>query len=273
MPTLESYLPETRIFALHISRSGDGKSAAAASYPRPFHEIDYDGRFDGVWAAVKPQGFLEPEGITYDRLYTKDGYEPMQDFLDKLEVARMNGRLPFKTIELASMTSFMQALITSSHKLQKGKMIGKLRMSGPGDFNFEVTGMKQLVDQLSSLPCHVVVSAHIIDKWGKPKTGKAGEEFAQNEVVGEKLNLRDQPGEVLLSMFSNVFRFSREVQGNTMKYYVDFASDTAKNAFGIPPGLHDITGKAFYPYLQDLIQKIRSGSYVAPVLSNSGLNF
>jgi len=271
---LKDYSPETRIHALHISRSGDGKSAAAASYPRPFHQYDYDGRFDGVYGAVKPQGFLEPDGISFDRLYTKNGYEPFQNILDQLEMARITKQFPFKTIELASITSFMQALIVSSHKLQGGKMIGKLRMSGPGDFGFEVTGMKQLMDQLAIMPCNVIISAHVIDKWGKGKIKNSQgvlerDVYGPNEVIGEKINLRDQPGEVLLSLFSNVFRFSREVEGNKMKYYVDFASDVAKNAFGIPPGLHDITGKPFYPYLQDLIKKLRSGTYEAPKTSNA----
>ena len=268
MPDVKDYKPDAHIFALHISRSGDGKSAAAASYPKPYHQYDFDGRFDGVYGAIKPLGFLESDGISFDRHYPKNGFEPFQAELDKLEMLRISRNFPYATIELASLTSFMRCLITSSHKMQKGRTIGKLRMSGPGDFNFEVTGMQQLMDQLSILPCNVICSAHIIDKWGKPKTGKEGEEFAQNEIIGEKVCLRDQPGEVILSMFSNVFRFSRELDGNKMKYYVEFATDMAKNTFGIPPGLHDITGKPFYPFLQDLIAKLRTGTFEQPKLNN-----
>lgn len=273
MPTLENFTPNPRIFALHVSRSGDGKSDAAASYPGPFHQIDYDGRHDSLLSKVIPRGPLDPKNVSFERFYTKNGYEPLQDHLDRLEMLRISRQFPYGTIELASATSFMQALITSSHKLQKGKMIGKLRMSGPGDFNFEVTGMKQLIDQLDILPCNVIVSAHVIDRWGKPDTGNPDkDQYAANEVIGEKINLRDQPGEVLLSLFSNVFRFSRKVIGGNMNYFVNFATDMAKNSFGIPPGEHNITGKQFYPYLQDLIKSIRDGSF-KPAATNAGLPF
>lgn len=273
MPTLENYTPTPRIFALHVSRSGDGKSDAAASYPGPFHQIDFDGRHDSLLSKVKPRGPLEPKDVSFDRFYSKNGYEPFQDFLDKLEMMRLSRTFPYKTIELASITSFMQALITSSHKLQKGKMIGRLRMSGPGDFGFEVSGTRQLIEQLEILPCDVIVSAHVIDRWGKPNTGKPESDmYAANEVIGEKINLRDQPGEVLLSLFSNVFRFSRHVQGGAMNYYVNFATDMAKNSFGIPPGEHNITGKQFYPFLQDLIKQIREGTFKPPAV-NAGLGF
>lgn len=278
MPTLDEYLnqPEQRIFALFTSRSGDGKSAAAASFPKPFHELDFDGRFAGVANAFKKAGgWLEEDGpVTFERLYTKHGYEPLNAIFDQWDIKRASKAFQYKSIEIASVTNMVQALINSSHRLQSGKMIGNLRMSGPGDFNFEVTGMRQILDYLSILPCHVIVSSHVIDKYGKPKTGKAGEEYGQNEIIGEKLLLRDQPGEFILSCFGNVFRFSREVgKDNKMHYYVDFASDVAKNEFNIPPGLHDITNKPFYPFLQDLIRKVRSGEDVTPKTNIPTFNF
>lgn len=261
MPNISQYSPSEKFIALHISRSGDGKSAASASYPKPYYQFDIDGRFDGVWAACKPQGFLDPSGISFDRYYTRQGYEPIQKKFIELEQLATRGAFPYKTIEIASMTTLMQALINSSHKAQKGNEVAGLRISGPGDFNFEVTGMKQVLDFLTSLPCNVIVSAHIIDKWGK-KNKK--EPYAPNEIVGEKICLRDQPGEVLLSCFSNVFRFSRNEVAGVMRYYVEFATDVAKNTFGIPPGEFDVTGKPFYPFLTDLIISIRNGTFKPP---------
>jgi hypothetical protein len=273
MPTLENVSPNPRIFALHVSESGDGKSDAAASYPGPFHQWDFDGRNEALLSKVKPRGPLEPKDVSFTRFYPKNGYEPFQDELNILEMQRISRQFPYGTCELASITSFNRALIVSSHNIQKGKMIGKLRMSGPGDFNFEVSGMAQLMDQLEIFPCNVIVSAHIIDKWGKPDTGNPEkDQYAANEKIGEKIALRDQPGAVLPSMFSNVFRFSRKVVSGQMKYYVNFATDLAKNSFGIPPGEHDITGKMFYPYLQDLIKQIREGSFKPPSV-NAGMPF
>ncbi len=274
MPDIKVYKPEEKIVAMFISRSKDGKSVAAASFPKPYHQYDFDGRFDGVAGACKPPigtGFLDSEGISYDRFYTHRGFEPFDEELQQLQILHVqNGRFPYKTIELASVTSFVQALINSSHKLQSGKMIGRLRMSGPGDFNFEVTGMKQLMDYLYGFPCHIIVSAHIIDRYGKGMiTNKDGSQerdvYGGNVVIGEKVNLRDNVGEALLSSFSNVFKFSRELdRSNVMQYYVEFSTDVAGNSFGIPPGRFNITNKPFYPFLQDLIQKIREGKDVKP---------
>lgn len=275
MPYIDEYKPEERIFALHISRSGDGKSAAAASYPHPYHQLDYDGRFDGVKGALKPPygfGFIDvknPKDVSYTRLYTRKGYDPTNDLLTKWENEYIStGRFPYATIEIASITNMIQCLINSSHDLQKGKKIGSLRISGPGDFAFEVSGLKQFLDWILTFPCHVVCSAHLIGKWGKPKG--AGE-YAQNEVIREKLSLRDQPGENILTCFSNIFKFSREEVNGEMKYYVEFATDIAKNAFNIPPGRFDITGKPFYPYLQNLIRSIKDGTFERPKFENKSI--
>lgn len=268
MPSISDYSPAQKLITLHLSDSGSGKSAAAASYPRPFEQFDLDGRFDGVWAAVKPQGFLESDNITFTRYYTRNGYEPIQKKFLEMEQAMVAGRFPYKTIEIASVTTLVQALINSSHKAQSGNMVAGLRMSGPADFNFEVTGLKQVIDFLHILPCNVIISGHIIEKWGKPK-GPKGSEYAPNVVTGEKISLRDQTGAFLASCFSNVFLFSREVVNGKMHYYVDFASDLAKNIFGIPPGIHDITGVPFYPYLMKVIGEIRNGTFEPPKQTNN----
>jgi hypothetical protein len=267
MPDIKNCrISDEKIVALLVSRSGAGKSTAAASFPRPFHQYSFDNRYEGIIAACKPPvgtGFLDPEGLSYTRLHTRNGYEPFEGYMTLLEQGIVSGKFPYKSIEIATVSQLVQALINSSHKLQKGKKIGNLRMSGPGDFGFEVEGMKQVIDFLHYLPCHVMLSAHIIPKWGKPKDDE--NEYAANEVIGEKLALRDQPGEVILSCFSNVFRFEKELDRNgEMQYYVEFNTDIAKNTFGIPPGRFNVTGKPFFPFLQDLIKRIQDGTFQKP---------
>lgn len=278
MPTIGQYSPGEKIFALFISRSKAGKSSASASFPKPYYQMDIDGRFDGVAGAIAPpfgQGFIKIDketDVIFDRFYTKLGFDPIQKKLDDWDMARISKSFNLATIEIASLTSLMQAMLNSSHELQGGRKVGKLRMSGPGDFGFEVSAMRQFIDYLAVLPCHIICSAHIIDKYGKPKTGKPGEEYAQNEIVGERLCLRDQPGEVIQSFFGNVFRFDREVINDKMEYFVDFNSDVAGNTFGIPPGRFNITNKPFYPFLQDLIKQIKEGTF-KPEEKKTGFTF
>ncbi len=277
MPNIDQYKPEERIFALFISRSKHGKSSAAASFPKPYYQMDIDGRFDGVAGSIAPpygQGFIQiasPSDVSFDRYYTKAGFGPIQKKLDDWDMERISRQFNKKTIEIASLTTLVQAMTNSSHELQKGKMIGQLRMSGPGDFGFEVQAFKQFLDYLAILPCNVICSAHIIQKWGKPKD--ADNEYAANEVIGEKLCLRDQPGEVILSCFSNVYRFDKEIVDDKARFTVEFNSEICGNSFGIPPGKFDITGKPFYPFLQDLIKSIKDGTFKAPAPAVKTMNF
>ncbi len=260
MPEAERYIGDQRIFAMHVGRSGDGKSVAAASYldapgDGTVIDLDFDYRFGGIKSAID-QKIIEGKGIEFEQFNPRKGWDPVDKWLTQAEIYQTDymrtGKFRYKAVICDSLTSLTRLLVVGSHALQGGRKLGQLRISGPGDFNFEANGTHQFFDFLRTFPCHVICSAHLIDKYGKLKPN---EEYSEKGVVGEKLSVRDNLGENVLTYFDNVFRFSREVKGNKTFYYVEFATDLAKNSFGIPPGLHDITGKRFYPYLQELIKK------------------
>lgn len=256
MPSLDSYLAkpksEQKFFGLFVGRSGDGKSVAAASFPRPMMILDFDFRIQGVAGGATNKCYENLTGIDYDQFNarTKAGYEKFDSLLVSWDQQRQSGSFPYKTVVIDSLFSMARVFIAASHALQKGKTIGTLRMSGPGDYGFEVSATHQVFDFLRMLPCHVIASAHIIDKYGKIDKD---DPYSPNEVKGEKLTVRDQLGESVQAYFDNVFRFSRDVANNKLYYRVEFATDLAKNAYGIGPGTHDITNKNFYNYLQEKI--------------------
>lgn len=251
MPKASDYIPEQRLFAMFVGRSGDGKSVAAAGFPRPYHQLDFDFRFGGVAAAIK-QGLITSEDITYQQFLPRGGWDPVDKHLMQFENDRITGNFKLKTLEVASVGSLARLLVVSSHKLQGGKMMGSLRISGPGDYNMESNGTHQVFDYLRSWPCNIICSAHMVDKYGKLDKSK---EYSESGVIGEKLAVRDNLGENILTYFDNVFRFSRDLEGNQIKFYVEFATDLAKNTFGIPPGRFDITNKNFYIVFQELVKK------------------
>lgn len=245
------YKHDSRIFALFVGRSGDGKSSAAASFPGPVMDLDFDFRFAGIKGAIDA-GMCDGNSIEYQQFNPRGGWEQVDNLLTQWEIYRTSGMFPYKTVIVDSLTTLTRLLVVSSHKLQGGKSIGKLRVSGPGDFNFEAAGTHQFFDYLRTFPCHVICSAHIIDKYGK--LNKA-DQYSETGVVGEKLSIRDNLGENVQTYFDNVLRFSRQVENGQTKYFVNFATDLAKNSWGIPPGEHDITSKNFYNYLQETIKK------------------
>jgi len=257
MPSLESLMnkpPESKnFFGLFVGRSGDGKSVAAASFPKYMKVFDFDFRIEGVLGGLKAGCLKDVKGIDFEQYNTrdKDSFDKFNKDLQVLENARTAGTFQYSTISVESLFSMCRMLIIASHGIQGGKKIGNLRVSGPGDYGFEVSGTHQIFDFLRILPCNLICSAHIIDKYGKLDRTK---EYSESGVVGEKLTVRDQLGESVQAYFSNVYRFSREVVNNKTRFYVEFSTDLAKNSYGIGAGRHDITGINFYEYLQKLIK-------------------
>jgi hypothetical protein len=100
---------------------------------------------------------------------------------------------------------------------------------------------------------NIIVSAHIVDRYGKPPG--ANNEYADSVVIGEKLSLRDKISENVQIYFDHVFRFDREEIGNRIQFTVKFWSDIARTSYKLPEGKHDITGKNFYEFMRGLTQK------------------
>lgn len=254
MPAASAYIPNQRIFALFVGRSKSGKSVAGASFPTPWVDLDFDFRFDGIKAAID-QGLISAEGREYYQFPPRNGWKPVDEWLTQQESYRLQGHFLLNTIQVSSITSLTRLLVVTSHLNQGGKKIGNiLRMSGPQDFNVESSGTHQVFDFLRSWPCNVIAEAHIVDKYGKLDKSS---EFSETGITGEKLSIRDNLGENILTYFNNVFRFSHRIVNGKMRYFVEFSTDVAANTFGIPPGEHDITDKQFYPYLQALILKYK----------------
>ncbi len=257
MPSLESLLNKPaeskNFFGLFVGRSGDGKSVAETSFPRPALVFDFDFRYEGIAGGLAAGCLTDLKDIEIKQYNTrtKDGFTNFNNDLQVLENSRKSGNFPYRTVIVDSLFPMTRSLIVASHELQGGKKIGDLRISGPGDYGFEVSGTHQIFDFLRMLPCNLLCSAHIIDKYGKLDRSK---DYSESGVVGEKLTVRDQLGESVQAYFSNVFRFSREVVNSRTRFYVEFSTDLAKNSYGIGAGKHDITGKNFYEFLQKLIK-------------------
>jgi len=256
MPSLDSYLAkpksEQKFLGLFVGRSGDGKSVAAASFPRPMMILDFDFRISGIEGGVSSKCLENTSGIEYEQFNarTAAGYTKFDNLLVTWETMRQAGTFPYKTIVIDSMFSMSRVFLAQAHAVLKGKFIGSLRMSGPGDYGFEVSATHQVFDFLRMLQCNVICSAHTIDKYGKIDPN---DPYSSNEVKGEKLTVRDQLGESVQAYFDNVFRFSRDQGNNKLYYRVEFATDLAKNSYGIGPGQHDVTNKNFHNYLTSLI--------------------
>lgn len=262
MPNLEDFVEDKRFFALFAGASGSGKSAASASFEEPYHEIDADNRFAGIAQAVR-KAVVQNKKISYQQFDPLGGWLPIDKELSQLIVfkaqARMNSApFPYKTIGVGSLTSIVRIvgnmvrgeLKTKGHQSYQGLIV-----PAPGDVRIENAAIHQILDYLKSLPCNVIVTAHITEKWGKKPSTNPEDAYKPAEILGEQLNLNNNLSSSVQSVFNDVYRFERKVIGDKERFYVQFSSDFAKNTFGIPPGEYEWTDKPFYPWFVELRQK------------------
>lgn len=266
--------PDERIFAVFAGRSGSGKTTAAASLPRPLHEIDLDLRANGLINSVK-QGIVDPEGIDIESFDPLGGIVKIQDHLNLLHAKIAAKQFNYKSLDLASVFSLVRLLELTTLNMDNTKGIGHIKlggqnMTGLADYKFERQQFLRVIDYLRTFPCNVTLSAWISTHWGKPAGAKEGD---PNVPIGETLNVTQNLAEAILGTFNDVWRFEKKVVNNEEKYYVQFSTDMAKNSFGIPPGEHDITRKNFWEYFQNLVRSIKDGTFKKPVQQSGGLTF
>jgi hypothetical protein len=270
---LNDYDLTKEFFGLFVGRSGSGKSVAEASFPKPLYVFDCDKRIDGIKSAAPLIDDIDK--IEFDYYPPIGGFEKLNKKLEEWKMYRLSGQgIDYKTVTLDSLFALCRLCTIFSHKSIKGKMIGpdgglKIRVDDPADYGFEANAVHQVFDELRSHKCNIIASAHIIDKWGRPP----GEPYADSEIVGEKLTIRDKLGENIQTYFSNVFRFDRKEIGGEVKYFVQFAGDLAKNGYGLPPGSFDITDKNFYKFLLELIELKAQGKLEKKVKTDNSSGF
>jgi hypothetical protein len=281
MPSLDNLSPDGKFMGLFIGASGTGKKGAVGSFPRPILFLDADGRIRGLqgctWLDLKGMGDVEtfpPKNKPGE--YT---YQKVNDKLENLQGLVNIASCPYKTLYLGSITglafAFLQDANILTHMQGKGMKLGPLSMTGPQDYKFESSGIKQMLSFLRFLKDHptgipnIIIGAHLIPKWGKPGmedgnienqadqdstlsyVDKIGEKFKyiDNIVVGEKLSLTDKLAADVPIYFDHIFKFEKEmVLGQDQpQHFVQFRSEIARTSYAkLPNGRVNITGKPFY---------------------------
>lgn len=260
MPKLIDITPEQRFVGMFIGESGTGKTCAEASFPKPLHVLDFDGRIRGAWN----QKWLPMEGITYDSFPPRESgmVKRLNEYLEGLQVSASVGQPIPKTLIMDSLTSecfamLMQAMPLTHNKENKGtgdragKYLGVTPMSGPEDYGFEAQVTYSVLSFFRSVPIqNIIVSAHIVPTYGKKDPDNP---YSENIVTGEKLSVRDKIAANVGIYFDHVFRFRKTMSANTEKFTVQFRSEIARTAYAsLPNGELDITSKNFY---NDVIMK------------------
>lgn len=250
---------DAKSFSLFIGRTGSGKSAAAYSYPKPMKIIDLDGRVRG--GLNVPWNWEEREGIEFDYIPPKGKpgvtvFEQLNTMFEILLVQTQSGQCPYKTLILDSITwqtidLLLDAIpLTHGRTNAPGKMLGKLAMAGPEDYGFQAQGTYQIIAFLKSLNIpNIIVTAHLTNKYGKDPNA---DKYAPNIIVGEQLSLTDKLAENVPSSFDNIFKFSKDDTGSSLRFSFSANGELARSSYPISYGEIDITGKNFYKGLMKM---------------------
>lgn len=242
--------PDGRFFGMFVSRSSGGKSCAAASFPDPKLIIDTDLR-KGIRRAVD-------WGVDLTKTEIKS-FPPMTTTWKDIEkeMASIWGMFaakqrPYETIIVDSLTTLLRIFMTDSIEMRGGKN-AEFTLSHPTDYRFESQVCLQIFDYLRSMPCNVIISAHLVNKWGKDPNAKEGAEYLPDVIVGEDLSIRHALGENLLLYFDECYKFTKSVSGE--RHFVEFRSSIARTIYKMPTGPQDITDKNFYELWKTLVNK------------------
>lgn len=268
---------------LFVGRSSSGKTAAAATYPRPLIQ-DYDGRVGGLISMRKIIEQSNPAGVDYKSMLPPFGWQEVsKEFKDlKLNIImnQGSGYTGPKTLIPDSITAMNRLFINESLDIQSGlnvkdpqKSVG-IRLEGTGDYKYESSAFFQILDwarELVALGMNVIFTAHILDRYGKPGkhtfdaegkphlaetwTAEKEKKIDETVVVGEQLSIRPKIGENLMVYFDEVYRFEKREIGNQTRHFVKFKTDIARSSLGLQ-GEHDITGVNFYQFWLEQVGKI-----------------
>lgn len=261
MPSATNITPEDRFMGLFIGRSGSGKSAAAFSFPHPIKVLDLDGRIRGGLTS-----WINREGMDYEsypRKFNKNMpesiFQKLNSDLESIYVQAQVGQCPYKTLVLDSITAetinFLLDAIPLTHAQNKGRSLGPLALAGPEDYKFQSTGTMQVLAFLRSLPIpNIVVTAHVVNRWGKP-LGADPNAIVENVILGEQLSLTDKLAENIPTYFDHIFKFEKYDSGSRVSHRVQFQGELARSAYPeLGYGWADITNQDFYKLMMSRVK-------------------
>lgn len=155
---------------LLIGEPGVGKTIQATSYPYPIRVLDFDRKVDSAALYWRQKGDVERlKNIQVTQFSTGlDGESPIDAltkiFANEFIPQQRAGKMEFQTLVLDSITTFSSATlrhIVKSNPGIKRTMSAQGAQPGLQDFGILSREFERIIQGLLSLPCNVVMCAHI----------------------------------------------------------------------------------------------------------------
>lgn len=261
---------ESPLSCLFMGTTGAGKSIAAASFPTPMYFASFDGRMGSVanFYRAHPELGVNLEAIEFDHFET---FGPFIDKLDELERS-----CPYKTLVIDPLTTLCSKIISYNIGFRKGikgkgagKVRGKILFSGPEDYGAEISGMRQILDNLEIIKMqqrvNIILTAHIVTvSYNSANKIKSEDgETVTSEQKTERLIVtegRKLAPKIPLT-FDEVYNFYVESSFGRVEYKVRTYNDgdvIARTSFSGVPGDIEWSHKNFYNLIKPYFSEPKS---------------
>lgn len=193
--------------------SGVGKTTFLTSFPGPIGVADFDGKIGSAARYLEVHNPDKLDHIEFENFQPSalnGGVKVYQKFIKWLvwlENLGKEGKFPYSTIGLDSLTTFAESLV--SHIMDSNPGVKRVDVLTPSmqDYLMLSTNFKPIIHRLLALPCNVVVIGHISQ---------------DKDEVTQEINYRPAlPGklpELLPILFGEVYRAFTEVVDGKVNY-------------------------------------------------------
>ena len=234
-------IPGGRLSTLAVGPPKTGKTLFAASFPEP-----YFASTDNRMMPVRTFGPFAGKKIAFDY------FTEYPKLIKKFE--ELDRHCPYGTVVLDNLTfsgelaiSYATGLSGQGGKDGKGRSKGVIALPTIEDWMGETEAIKDLLNILVTLPCHIILIAHIMVR--QTNNIKTGESFVEQTLVsGAK-----RTASIVTGYFDEVYQFDKEITiDGSDKFTFRTSGRGAATALPLKP-IYDFTGKsAFDMLVQDL---------------------
>lgn len=169
MPSTKNIKIGERIILLLVGKNGNGKTVQVASFAEagPGKIFDFDGRMDSI-KAVYPDLDIEYDTYGVREVKNPDGSSKIKS-LDQFmkEFIDLTKSCPYKWICVDSITSLTTTCINYQMVIKGGEnktTKGGVQVPSWDEFNGEAMMVSRMLDIAKMLPCHVIFTAHPVQK-------------------------------------------------------------------------------------------------------------
>ena len=228
-----------RFTGLFIGSQGTGKTVAAASFPGPIMFYDFDGRMEPVKRFYPNRQDIEYKVVgAYPTPKGRYDVIDFKQFCEEFEA--LQDRCDYATVVIDSITSYTATVVRwqlNRKDSKKGKRLaGFINVPTWDEFNGECQAVIETIELAKILPCHIIFTAHPVDKTEVIVGGAAdGKDMVRKSQSITAFG--NKTPSFVPNYFNEIYNFTKEGSGLNLDYVVTTqASETTlcKTALPLP---------------------------------------